>query len=108
VQTATSHSPTVDPRFPNGPLAVLDGDGSAYGVDGLMLDCPATTVVELVEWTLREAGLGAPKLHRNGKDSDPLIVLTASADGAVGCGGVERGRGAMRARYCGGLLSAVL
>ncbi|MCZ4101040.1 telomere-associated protein Tap, partial [Streptomyces sp. H39-C1] len=71
--------PAVDPRFPHGPLAVLDGDGSAYGVDGLVLDCPATTVVELVEWTLREAGLGAPKLHRNGKDADPLIVLTAAA-----------------------------
>ncbi|MFJ2110183.1 hypothetical protein ACIOHH_37140 [Streptomyces microflavus] len=54
--------PATDPRFPNGPLAVLDGDGSAYGVDGIVLDCPATTVVELVECTLREAGLGAPKL----------------------------------------------
>ncbi|WP_371621470.1 helix-turn-helix transcriptional regulator [Streptomyces sp. NBC_01116] len=80
--------PAVDPRFPNGPLAVLDGDGSAYGVDGIMLDCPATTVVELVEWTLREAGLGAPKLHRNGKDADPLIVLTTAA--AVKLGLPER------------------
>ncbi|MFJ3043868.1 telomere-associated protein Tap [Streptomyces tendae] len=71
--------PAVDPRFPHGPLAVLDGDGSAYGVDGLVLDCPATTVVELVEWTLRESGLGAPKLSRHGKDADPLIVLTATA-----------------------------
>ncbi|MDX3232581.1 telomere-associated protein Tap [Streptomyces sp. ME19-01-6] len=71
--------PAVDPRFPHGPLAVLDGDGSAYGVDGIVLDCPATTVVELVEWTLREAGLGAPKLSRHGKDQDPLIVLTAAA-----------------------------
>ncbi|MFK4106165.1 telomere-associated protein Tap [Streptomyces sp. NPDC019531] len=71
--------PAVDPRFPHGPLAVLDGDGSAYGVDGIVLDCPATTVVELVEWTLRESGLGAPKLSRHGKDSDPLIVLTAAA-----------------------------
>ncbi|MCZ4101073.1 telomere-associated protein Tap [Streptomyces sp. H39-C1] len=80
--------PASDPRFPHGPLAVLDGDGSAYGVDGIVLDCPATTVVELVEWTLREAGLGAPKLHRNGKDSDPLIVLTAAA--AVQLGLPER------------------
>ncbi|MFK4106132.1 telomere-associated protein Tap [Streptomyces sp. NPDC019531] len=76
--------PAVDPRFPHGPLAVLDGDGSAYGVDGLVLDCPATTVVELVEWTLRESGLGAPKLNRYGKDSDPLIVLTAAAAGKLG------------------------
>ncbi|MFK0121481.1 telomere-associated protein Tap [Streptomyces sp. NPDC090994] len=74
----------VDPRFPHGPLAVLDGDGSAYGTGGLVLDCPATTVVELVEWTLRESGLGAPKLHRHGKDSDPLIVLTAAAAAKLG------------------------
>jgi DNA-binding transcriptional regulator YiaG len=71
--------PAADPRFPHGPLAVLDGDGSAYGVGGIVLDCTATNVVELVEWTLRESGLGAPRLHRNGKDSDPLIVLTAAA-----------------------------
>ncbi|MFZ3562782.1 telomere-associated protein Tap [Streptomyces sp. BH055] len=78
----------MDPRFPHGPLAVLDGDGCAYGVDGIVLDCPATTVVELVEWTLRESGLGAAKLNRYGKDSDPLIVLTAAA--AVKLGLPER------------------
>ncbi|MFJ2915369.1 telomere-associated protein Tap [Streptomyces sp. NPDC087228] len=80
--------PTADPRFPHGPLAVLDGDGSAYGVAGIVLDCPATTVVELVEWTLRESGLGAAKLNRYGKDSDPLIVLTLAA--AVKLGLPER------------------
>ncbi|WP_445282593.1 telomere-associated protein Tap [Streptomyces sp. DSM 118148] len=80
--------PAVDPRFQHGPLAVLDGDGSAYGVDGIVLDCPATTIPELVEWTLRESGLGAPKLNRYGKDSDPLIVLTATA--AVKLGLPER------------------
>ncbi|WP_029384079.1 telomere-associated protein Tap, partial [Streptomyces leeuwenhoekii] len=78
----------ADPRFPHGPLAVLDGDGSAYGVDGIVLDCPVRTVPELVEWTLRESGLGAPRLNRYGKDSDPLIVLTASA--AVKLGLPER------------------
>jgi len=71
--------PAVDARFPHGPLAVLDGDGSAYGVDGIVLDCPATTIPQLVEWTLKESGLGAPKLHKNGKDADPLIVITAAA-----------------------------
>ncbi|WP_032789950.1 telomere-associated protein Tap [Streptomyces sp. W007] len=71
--------PVTDPRFPNGPLAVLDGHGSAHGIDDLVLHCPATTIPELVEWTLTESGLGAAKLHRNGKDADPLIVLTAAA-----------------------------
>ncbi|MGA5361124.1 telomere-associated protein Tap [Streptomyces purpurascens] len=85
---AKAAQPTADPRFPHGPLAVLDGDGAAYGVGGIVLDCPATNVVELVEWTLRESGLGAPRLHRNGKDSDPLIVLTAAA--AVKLGLPER------------------
>jgi hypothetical protein len=53
-----------------------------------VLDCPARTVPELVEWTLRESGLGAAKLNRYGKDSDPLIVLTAEA--AVKLGLPER------------------
>ncbi|AJT70118.1 hypothetical protein T261_8526 [Streptomyces lydicus] len=69
----------VDARFPHGPLAVLDGDGSAYGMDGIVLDCPATTIPQLVDWTLKESGIGAARLHRNGKDSDPLIVLTEAA-----------------------------
>ncbi|MFJ1687062.1 telomere-associated protein Tap [Streptomyces albidoflavus] len=81
-------APAVDPRFPHGPLAVLDGDSSAYGAGGIVLNCPATTIPELVEWTLRESGLGAPKLNRYGKDSDPLIVLTAAA--AVKLGLPER------------------
>ncbi|MFC9914493.1 telomere-associated protein Tap [Streptomyces sp. NPDC059862] len=74
--------------YQHGPLAVLDGDEQAYGIEGIILDCPATTIPELVEWTLRESGLGAPKLHRNGRDSDPLIVLTAAA--AVKLGLPER------------------
>ncbi|MDX3072782.1 telomere-associated protein Tap [Streptomyces sp. MI02-7b] len=73
-----------DPRFVNGPLAVLDGDGSAYGAGGLVLECPAADVPSLVEWTLTEARLGAPRLHRNGKDADPLVVLTASAAERLG------------------------
>ncbi|MEE1930777.1 helix-turn-helix transcriptional regulator [Streptomyces sp. TRM 70351] len=80
--------PAADPRFPHGPLAVLDGDGQAYGTGGLVLDCPATTVPELVAWTLAESGLGAARLHRNGRDADPLIVLTAAA--AVRLGLPER------------------
>ncbi|MDX3310627.1 telomere-associated protein Tap [Streptomyces sp. NPDC054884] len=86
--TKRAAQPAADPRFPHGPLAVLDGDGCAYGTGGIVLDCPATTVPELVEWTLRESGLGAAKLNRYGKDSDPLIVLTAAA--AVKLGLPER------------------
>ncbi|MFB7512980.1 telomere-associated protein Tap [Streptomyces sp. NPDC056144] len=74
-----SAAPVLDPRFPAGPLAVLDGDGTAYGIGGIVLDCPAATIVELVEWTLTRSGLGAAKLHRYGTDSDPLVVLTAAA-----------------------------
>ncbi|WP_406190368.1 helix-turn-helix domain-containing protein [Streptomyces sp. NBC_01017] len=85
---AKAAAPVVDPPFPNGPLAVLDGDGTAYCLGGVLLECPATTVPELVEWTLRESGLGAPKLNRFGKDGDPLIVLTAAA--AVKLGLPER------------------
>ncbi|MGI5473241.1 telomere-associated protein Tap [Streptomyces sp. CA-132043] len=85
---ALASAAAADPRFPHGPLAVLDGDGTAYCADGLVLEYPAKTVPALVEWTLRESGLGAPRLHRHGKDADPLIVLTASA--AVRLGLPER------------------
>ncbi|MFF4433905.1 telomere-associated protein Tap [Streptomyces sp. NPDC001513] len=87
VRKAAPQAP-ADPRYPHGPLAVLDGDGTAYGVDGIVLDCPATTVAQLVEWTLKESGLGAAQLNRNGKDSDPLVVLTEAA--AVKLGLPER------------------
>ncbi|MFE7814291.1 telomere-associated protein Tap [Streptomyces sp. NPDC057433] len=87
-KTAKTVKTAVDPGFPHGPLAVLDGDGSAYGVGGIVLACPAATVPELVEWALKESGLGATKLNRYGKDSDPLIVLTATA--AVKLGLPER------------------
>ncbi|OIJ87028.1 telomere-associated protein Tap [Streptomyces monashensis] len=73
----------VDPRFAHGPLAVLDADDdgrvSAYCVGGLVLDVPAASLPDLVEWTLTEARLGQPRLHRSGKDADPLVVLTESA-----------------------------
>jgi hypothetical protein len=85
---APSTAAAVDPRFAHGPLGVLDGDGSLYCAGGLVLQCPAGTVPELVEWTLAEAKLGASRLHKSGKDSDPLIVLTAAA--AVRLGLPER------------------
>ncbi|MGR4883983.1 helix-turn-helix domain-containing protein [Streptomyces sp. LARHCF249] len=75
-------SAAVDPRFENGPLAVLDvenGQVVAYCVGGLVLDVPAKSLPSLVDWTLTHSKLGAPRLHPLGKDSDPLIVLTAAA-----------------------------
>ncbi|MEV7160243.1 helix-turn-helix transcriptional regulator [Streptomyces misionensis] len=72
----------ADPRFENGPLAVIhceDGQVSAYCVGGLVLDVPAKSIPALVDWTLTEARLGQARLHRNGRDADPILVLTASA-----------------------------
>lgn len=72
----------ADPRFANGPLAVVDiedGHTVAYCVGGLVLDVPARSVPALVDWTLTEAKLGAARLNGAGKDADPLIVLTPAA-----------------------------
>ncbi|MFJ3594630.1 telomere-associated protein Tap [Streptomyces sp. NPDC090082] len=80
-KTTASAAP-VDPRFENGPLAVIDcedGQVSAYCVGGLVLDVPAKTIPALVDWTLAEARLGQARLHRNGRDADPILVLTAAA-----------------------------
>ncbi|MEW2521511.1 telomere-associated protein Tap [Actinacidiphila alni] len=74
----------ADPRFAHGPLGVLDGDGSLYCAGGLVMECPASSVPELVEWTLAEARLGAARLHKSGRDSDPLIVVTAGAAARLG------------------------
>ena len=83
-QRPSPSAAAADPRFAHGPLGVLDGDGSLYCAGGLVLECPASTVPELVAWTLAEARLGAPRLHRSGKDSDPLIVVTAAAAARLG------------------------
>ncbi|WP_409062453.1 hypothetical protein [Streptomyces sp. SYP-A7185] len=32
----------------------------------------------VVDWTLTEVKLGQARLHRNGRDADPILVLTAS------------------------------
>nr|AAO73840.1 telomere-binding protein TapR2 [Streptomyces rochei] len=72
----------ADPRFENGPLAVIDcedGQVSAYCVGGLVLDVPAKTIPALVDWTLgRGPSRVRARLHRNGRDADPILVLTAS------------------------------
>ncbi|MFF7976179.1 telomere-associated protein Tap [Streptomyces sp. NPDC007905] len=73
----------TDPRFENGPLAVIDVDTDgqvlAYCAGGLVLDVPAKSIPALVDWTLKEAKLGQPKLSGPGKDADPLLVLTEAA-----------------------------
>ncbi len=72
----------TDRRFENGPLAVVDveeGRVLAYCTGGLVLEVPARSLAALVEWTLREARLGQPRLSGPGKDADPLLVLTESA-----------------------------
>ncbi|MGW1412630.1 telomere-associated protein Tap [Streptomyces sp. NPDC002403] len=72
----------TDPRFEHGPLAVVDvedGKALAYCVGGLVLDVPAKSLPTLVDWTLKEAKLGAPKLSGPGKPADPLLVLTKTA-----------------------------
>ncbi|MGV9343058.1 helix-turn-helix domain-containing protein, partial [Streptomyces sp. NPDC003688] len=46
----------ADPRFENGPLAVVDvedGQVLAYCTGGLVLDVPAKSIPALVDWTLR-------------------------------------------------------
>ncbi|MEU9321412.1 helix-turn-helix domain-containing protein [Streptomyces sp. NPDC048295] len=72
----------IDPRFENGPLAVVDvedGQVLAYCTGGLVLDVPAKSLPSLVDWTLKEAKLGQPKLSGPGRPADPLIVLTEAA-----------------------------
>jgi DNA-binding XRE family transcriptional regulator len=81
--SAGTPSAGTDPRFENGPLAVIDVDADgqvlAYCTGGLVMDVPAKSIPALVDWTLKEARLGQPKLSGPGKDADPLLVLTEAA-----------------------------
>ncbi|MFI9460933.1 telomere-associated protein Tap [Streptomyces xiamenensis] len=69
--------------YPAGPLVVLDGAARAHTADGRTLHCPAATVTDLVEWALG-AGIGQERLHRHGRDADPLVVLTEAAAERLG------------------------
>ncbi|MEU6662989.1 helix-turn-helix transcriptional regulator [Streptomyces sp. NPDC046821] len=79
----TAPAAGTDARYENGPLAVVDVDADgqvlAYCTGGLVLDVPAKSLPSLVDWTLKEAKLGQPKLSGPGKDADPLLVLTEAA-----------------------------
>lgn len=85
--TPASLTPTTPPHPPagNGPLAVLDGTGQAHTAGGLLLDHPADDLPALITWALGPtANLRSPRLHRNGRDGDPLLVLTAPAAERLG------------------------
>ncbi|MEU9233606.1 telomere-associated protein Tap [Streptomyces subrutilus] len=80
-QARTPHpTPTTTPPGGHGPLAVLDGTGQAHTTGGLVLDHPTKDLPALIAWALGPAAdLRSPRLHRNGRDGDPLLVLTAPA-----------------------------
>ncbi|MFG2395229.1 telomere-associated protein Tap [Streptomyces lavendulae] len=87
----TPHKPSPPKRQPplaidgNGPLAVLDGTGHAHAAGGVLLPHPTSDLPALITWALGpDADLRAPRLHRNGKDGDPLLVLTAPAAERLG------------------------
>lgn len=79
----TPTTPTPPPPAGHGPLAVLDGTGQAHTAGGLILDHPTGDLPALITWALDPSDSGAnlrsPRLHRNGRDGDPLLVLTAPA-----------------------------
>ncbi|MEU9148164.1 helix-turn-helix domain-containing protein [Streptomyces sp. NPDC048349] len=76
----TPATPHPTPPAGNGPLAVLDGTGQAHTTGGLVLDHPTEDLPALIAWALGpHANLRSPRLHRNGRDGDPLLVLTAAA-----------------------------
>ncbi|MFH7597509.1 helix-turn-helix transcriptional regulator [Streptomyces racemochromogenes] len=78
-------APSPSPLQGNGPLAVLDGTGHAHAAGGVLLTHPTSDLPSLITWALSpEADLRAPRLHRNGKDGDPLLVLTAPAAERLG------------------------
>ncbi|MEU8464598.1 helix-turn-helix transcriptional regulator [Streptomyces sp. NPDC029003] len=98
-----STSPPKPPKRPslplsgNGPLAVLDGTGHAHAAGGLLLPHPTSDLPALITWALGpDADLRAPRLHRNGKDGDPLLVLTPAACEALGLPLVLEDRRALR------------
>ncbi|UQX05299.1 helix-turn-helix transcriptional regulator [Streptomyces sp. RerS4] len=80
--------PTPTPLEGNGPLVVLNGTDHAHAASGLLLPLPPkarTDLPTLITWALGPtADLRAPRLHRNGRDGDPLLVLTPAATEALG------------------------
>ncbi|MFD5508268.1 telomere-associated protein Tap [Streptomyces sp. NPDC127051] len=85
---AKATAPLPTPLEGNGPLVVLDGTDKAHAASGLLLPLPPkarTDLPTLIAWALGpDADLRSPRLHRNGKDGDPLLVLTPAAAEALG------------------------
>ncbi|WP_331742587.1 telomere-associated protein Tap [Streptomyces sp. NBC_01006] len=85
---AKAKAPLPTPLEGNGPLVVLDGTDKAHAASGLLLPLPPkarTDLPTLIAWALSpDADLRSPRLHRNGKDGDPLLVLTPAAAEALG------------------------
>ncbi|MEV4943769.1 telomere-associated protein Tap [Streptomyces zaomyceticus] len=83
VPSAAGADVAVDPRFADGPLAVVDvtGEGRvlAHCTGGRILDVPAKSLPSLLEWTLEKAALGGPAPTGQDRDRAPLIVLTGPA-----------------------------
>ncbi|MGW8777295.1 telomere-associated protein Tap [Streptomyces sp. NPDC055796] len=87
-QATPPPTPRPTPLEGNGPLVVLDGTDKAHAAHGLLLPLPPkarTDLPTLIAWALGpDADLRSPRLHRNGKDGDPLLVLTPAAAEALG------------------------
>ncbi|MEV4905729.1 helix-turn-helix transcriptional regulator [Streptomyces albidoflavus] len=97
LRRAAPATPVGEGRFVHGPLLVVNGDSRGYGLGGLVLDCPLDAgLASLARWVLDEAQLGAARLHRSGRDADPLVVLTAAAAEALGLPGELEDRRGLR------------
>ena len=79
VARKTAAAPVADARFAHGPLAVVDGDGVGLLRGGLVLDCPLADPSGTGRLDAGRGEARCARLHRSGKDADPLIVLTAAA-----------------------------
>ncbi|WP_251059469.1 transcriptional regulator, partial [Streptomyces sp. ISL-87] len=99
-QGRTTPQAPPTPLEGNGPLAVLNGTPQAHAANGLLLNLPPQAVTDLptlITWALSpEANLRSPRLHRNGKDGDPLLVLTPAATAALGLPPTLEDRRALR------------
>ncbi|MER7466173.1 helix-turn-helix transcriptional regulator [Streptomyces sp. NPDC097981] len=97
---AAQSRPAAAPLEGHGPLVVLDGSEKAHAAHGLLLPLPpkaCTDLPTLIAWALGpDANLRSPRLHRNGKDGDPLLVLTAAATTALGLPPTLEDRRALR------------